>query len=27
MGPFVGQVIDRFGVQWLIGFEGDDGQE
>ncbi|HUR16035.1 MAG TPA: VOC family protein [Candidatus Limnocylindrales bacterium] len=24
-GASDGQVIDRFGVQWLIGFEGDEG--
>ena len=24
-GAFDGQVIDRYGVHWLIGFEGDDG--
>ncbi len=25
-GASDGQVIDRFGVHWLIGFEGDEGQ-
>jgi PhnB protein len=24
-GASDGQVIDRFGVHWLIGFEGDEG--
>lgn len=25
-GATDGQVVDRFGLHWLIGFEGDDGR-
>jgi PhnB protein len=25
-GASDGQVVDRYGVHWLIGFEGDEGQ-
>lgn len=24
-GAFDGRVVDRYGLPWLIGFEGDDG--
>jgi PhnB protein len=26
-GASDGQVIDRYGLRWLIGFEGDEGDE